>query len=61
MPALPDDVAARVADLRLIASAQNLTSAGTAQSRALRAEADQIEMAVRCAMFPAQSQHHAHL
>ena len=59
IPPLPDDVAVRVADLRLIASTQNFTSYGAAQFRALNAEADLIERAARCMMIPAQGQHHA--
>ena len=60
IPALPADVVARVADLRLIASTQNFTSFGAAQFRALNAMADEAELAARYSIITAPSNIHAH-
>ena len=61
VPALPADVARRVADLHILAGVQPLNSYGAAHFRAIRAEADDIARAARCSMIPAQDHsHHAH-
>ena len=55
---LPPTIAARIADLRLLASVQSLTASGTRQFRALNAEADHIAMAARCMIIPAPDNIH---
>ena len=58
---LPNDVARRISDLRMIAEAQTLTAYGSHRRELILAEAEDIERAARCMMIPAQDiSHYAH-